>query len=69
MEKEDLQQLEQQVDDLLRVSRRMREENMLLKSQQSAWLSERAKLVEKTELARSRIDKMVSRLKELDDEL
>ena len=47
MEKEDLQQLEQQVDDLLRVSRRMREENMLLKSQQSAWLSERAKLVEK----------------------
>ena len=69
MEKEDLQQLEQQVDDLLRVSRRMREENMLLKSQQSAWLSERVKLVEKTELARSRIDKMVSRLKELDDEL
>jgi cell division protein ZapB len=69
MEKDDLQQLEQQVDDLLRVSRRMREENRLLKSQQSAWLSERAKLVEKTELARSRIDKMVSRLKELDDEL
>jgi cell division protein ZapB len=69
MEKDDLQQLEQQVDDLLRVSRRMREENMLLKSQQSAWLAERAKLVEKTELARSRIDKMVSRLKELDSEL
>lgn len=69
MEKDDLQQLEQQVDDLLRVSRRMREENMLLKSQQSAWLAERAKLVEKTELARSRIDKMVSRLKELDNEL
>jgi len=69
MEKDDLQQLEQQVDDLLRVSRRMREENMLLKSQQSAWISERTKLVEKTELARSRIDKMVSRLKELDDEL
>ncbi len=69
MEKEDLQQLEQQVDDLLRVSRRMREENMLLKPQQSAWLSERVKLVEKTELARSRIDKMVSRLKELDDDL
>ena len=69
MEKDDLQQLEQQVDDLLRVSRRMREENMLLKSQQSAWLAERAKLVEKTKLARSRIDKMVSRLKELDSEL
>tara|TARA_R110002111_G_scaffold35012_19_gene68991 strand:- start:1729 stop:1938 length:210 start_codon:yes stop_codon:yes gene_type:complete len=69
MEKDDLQQLEQQVDDLLRVSRRMREENMLLKSQQSAWLAERAKLVERTELARGRIDKMVERLKELDNEL
>lgn len=69
MEKDDLQQLEQQVDDLLRVSRRTREENMLLKSQQSAWVTERARLVERTELARSRIDKMVERLKELDDEL
>ena len=32
MEKDELQQLEQQVDGLLRVSRRMREENMLLKN-------------------------------------
>ena len=62
MEKDELQQLEQQVDDLLRVSRRMREENMLLKSQQSAWLTERTKLIERTELARGRIDKMVERL-------
>lgn len=69
MEKDDLQQLEQQVDDLLRVSRRTREENMLLKSQQTAWVTERAKLIERTELARSRIDKMVERLKELDNEL
>jgi cell division protein ZapB len=69
MEKDDLQQLEQQIDDLLKVSRRTREENMLLKSQQSAWVTERAKLVERTELARSRIDKMVERLKELDNEL
>ena len=69
MEKDAIEQLEQQVDDLLRASRRARDENMSLKSQQSAWLAERAKLVEKTDLARSRIDKMVSRLKEMDDEL
>ncbi len=69
MEKDELQQLEQQIDDLLRVSRRMREENMLLKSQQSAWLTERTKLIERTELARGRIDKMVERLKDLDSEL
>lgn len=69
MDKNAIQQLEQQVDDLLRTSRRLREENMLLRSQQAAWLSERAQLVEKTDIARSRIEKMVSRLKELDSEL
>jgi cell division protein ZapB len=69
MDKNAIQQLEQQVDELLRTSRRLREENMLLRSQQAAWLSERAQLIEKTDVARTRIEKMVSRLKELDSEL
>jgi len=69
MENDPIQQLEQQVEELLRASRRIREENMLLKSQQTAWLTERTQLVDKTEMARSRIETMVSRLKELDDEL
>ncbi len=69
MEKDVIQQLEQQVDDLLYASRRSRDENMLLKSQQAAWLTERTQLLEKTETARGRIDKMVQRLKEMDDEL
>ena len=64
-----MQQLEQQIDELLRASRRLRDENSLLKSQQSAWLTERAKLVEKTDTARTRIESMVSRLKQLDEEL
>lgn len=64
-----LQQLERRIDELLRTSRRLREENMLLRSQQAAWLSERAQLLEKTDVARSRIEKMVSRLKQLDSEL
>jgi len=69
MDKNAIQQLEQQVDELLRTSRRLREENMLLKSQQAAWLTERAQLIEKTDVARTRIEKMVTRLKELDSEL
>ena len=69
MDKNAIQQLEQQVDELLRTSRRLREENMLLRSQQAAWLTERAQLIEKTDVARGRIEKMVSRLKELDSEL
>jgi len=69
MDKTPIQQLEAQLDELLRASRRQREENLLLRSQQAAWLSERAQLIEKTEVARSRIEKMVSRLKQLDEEL
>lgn len=69
MDKNAIQQLEQQVDELLRTSRRLREENMLLRSQQAAWLTERTQLIEKTDIARNRIEKMVSRLKELDSEL
>lgn len=69
MENDALQQLEQQIDELLRTSRRLREENILLTAQQSTWMSERAQLVEKTEVARTRIEKMVSRLKELDNDL
>ncbi|MCX4188719.1 TIGR02449 family protein [Methylophaga sp. OBS3] len=69
MDKTPIQQLEQQVDELLRAGRRLREENLLLRSQQAAWLSERAQLIEKTDVARSRIEKMVTRLKQLDEEL
>ncbi len=69
MEKNEIQQLERDVEELIRISRRSREENMLLRSQQAAWLTERAQLVEKTDLARNRIEKMMGRLKELDDEL
>ncbi len=69
MDKTPIQQLEQQIDQLLRAGRRLREENLLLRSQQAAWLSERAQLIEKTDIARGRIEKMVSRLKQLDEEL
>ena len=69
MDKHAIQQLEQQIDELLRVSRRLREENLLLRSQQAAWLTERAQLVEKADVARNRIDHMVRRLRKLDSEL
>ena len=69
MEKEAIQQLEKQVDELLGIGRRTREENKLLKTQQAALLAERAQLIEKTNLARNKIDSMIDRLKAMDDEL
>lgn len=68
MEKTPIQELEQQLDELLRTSRRLREENMLLRSHQAAWLNERAQLVQKTDQARGRIEQMVSRLRELEEQ-
>lgn len=69
MDKEAIQQLEKQVDELLSNGRRSREENKLLITQQAALLAERAQLIEKTNLARNKIDSMIDRLKAMDDEL
>ena len=69
MDKEAIQQLEKQVDELLGIGRRSREENKLLKTQQATLLAERAQLIEKTNLARNKIDSMIDRLKAMDDEL
>jgi len=68
MEKDPAQQLEQQIDELIRISRRLRDENNLLKSQQTTWLTERSKLLERTETARTRIKSMMGRLQELESE-
>ena len=43
-------------------------ENNQLKSSQSKWQDERVKLREKNDLARSRVDNMISRLKSLEQE-
>ncbi len=69
MKKEVMQQLEKQVDELLVVSRRIRLENQQLHAEKSAWLSERKQLVEKTNLARDQVDKVITRLRELDNQL
>ncbi|NQY51101.1 MAG: TIGR02449 family protein [Piscirickettsiaceae bacterium] len=68
MKKNAIKQLELQIDELLHISRLMYEENILLKTRQIAWLTERAKLVKRTDLARSRIETMLARLKQLDNE-
>jgi cell division protein ZapB len=41
-------------------------ENKALKTQQSNWTVERAKLIEKNELAKNRVESMIGRLKALE---
>jgi cell division protein ZapB len=61
--------LEQQVDELIRTCDRLREENASLRASQEHLVAERAELIEKTELARSRVEAMVARLKSMEEQL
>lgn len=59
----DIQNLEDRVDELIKTCDRLKDENHSLRNNQESLVSERAKLIEKTEMARSRVEAMILRLK------
>lgn len=63
----DLDTLERQVEELIRTCRQLREENKSLRVRQDHLVAERAELIEKTELARSRVESMITRLKSMEE--
>ena len=65
----DIQALEQQVDELIQICNRLREENTWLRARQATLADDRAQLGEKTELARSKVESMITRLKSMEDDL
>ena len=66
METPDLQSLETQIDDLIKTCQQLSEENQALRDQQANLMAERASLIEKSELARSRVEAMIARLKAME---
>lgn len=66
MDNDNLTKLEQRIDELINACRRLSEENHTLKSGQQNLSEEHARLVEKTQVARSRIESMIGRLKALE---
>lgn len=66
MESDDLKQLENRIDQLIEACRRLQQENNALKSGQEDLQAERARLLEKTRIARERIESMINRLKALE---
>ncbi len=62
----DLQALETQVDELIQTCDQLTDENRALRDQQSSLVAERAGLIEKSELARSRVEAMIARLKAME---
>jgi cell division protein ZapB len=65
----DLDRLEQQVETLIRLNQRLRDENRSLRARQDSLVAERGELVEKTEQARSRVEAMLSRLRAMEESL
>jgi len=59
-------QLETQLDDLLARYKTLREENQDLRSSTTQLETERSKLLEKNDLATSKIEAMISRLKNME---
>ena len=62
----DVSQLERQVDALIKACSALKQENSSLRQRQEILVVERAELIEKTELARSRVEAMISRLKAME---
>ncbi|MFC1348321.1 MAG: TIGR02449 family protein [Candidatus Sedimenticola endophacoides] len=66
MLEQNLKRLEVRVDDLIHIVALLKEENKSLRVKQENLVSERAELIEKTELAKSRVEAMISRLKSME---
>lgn len=62
-------QLEHQIEALVGAYARLRAENDSLRQLQDNLLAEKAVLVEKTELARTRVEAMIARLKSMEQGL
>ena len=63
-----LQAIESKLDALLQERQQLLQENRSLRQAEQDWHTERAKLVEKNELARTRVEAMIARLKSLESD-
>ncbi|MGH1471877.1 MAG: TIGR02449 family protein [Cellvibrionaceae bacterium] len=60
--------LEDKLDQLIRLCDRLKQENEAYQEKESKWLRERTRLIEKNELARTRVEAMISKLQNLESE-
>ena len=62
----ELRQLEARIEELIQTCSTLKDENNSLRQHQDNLVNERAKLVEKTETARIRVEAMINRLKAME---
>jgi len=68
MDELDLKKLETRVDELIKAVGRLQQENKTLRDSQTHLMTERTDLIEKTEMARTKVEAMIKRLKTLENE-
>ncbi|MCY1292826.1 hypothetical protein D9M68_373080 [compost metagenome] len=68
MEDADLQALTAKLELLIRRIEQLKAENQQLRAGERAWREERAHLIEKNEMARHKVESMISRLKALEQD-
>jgi len=61
-----LQQLDSKLTELMELCSKLKLENRSLRNQQQTLVEERAKLIEKNELARTKVESMITRLKSME---
>jgi len=66
MDNENLKKLEGRIDNLIGTCRQLRTENHVVKSRHEQLSDEHTRLIEKTQIARTRIEAMIGRLKALE---
>ena len=62
----DTRALEEKIEHLIRICDMLEDENRVLRDQQTSLVAERAALVEKSELARARVEAMITRLRAME---
>lgn len=68
MTADQIRALEHQIDQLIYRCQQLEEENISLRQQEASFRKERARLIEKNEQARVRVEAMIQRLKSLEQE-
>ena len=68
MENQQFKLLERKVVDLIHLCEQLDKENRALKSAASGWQQEREQLIQKTEIAREKVEAMIVRLRALEQE-
>ncbi len=63
-----LKDVEAKLDELIQLCNKLEKENATLKAREDGWQQERARLLEKNDIARTRVEAMIKHLKEMEAE-